>query len=396
MASLLEDESNARKWRWGFLAVLFGACLWAGRHGGGGDFFVLRNSVIAAWNGVYSKVYLRDAPGPFFYPPFALFFFGLFSLVTNEHIAIALNLVFHSLSFLGFWWGLSRLFPYLFTAKALGLWFFCFCFSIAPIHLDFMGQNINLPLATMLILVEVLRQKKDRKSDFLCGFCSSLIVWIKIFPGFVTVTYGLKGSRELRWGIFSGGLVGLLMPLVVFFRGGVQLYQEFFKTLIIYHEKNLIDGSAVLNLPGLVARWGVIFFGKPVVSALTGIIPIACASLFWGWLVLKTKKSHAPGDLLSWSMAMGLMTFLNSASRPDYFMFYVPIFSTLLSDWKNLIKPERVLLGLAFVFIALTQQAIVGRDWNIELQYLRVPVVGMALLFFAQLSVFFRQGKYLY
>jgi len=393
MRGFVLTEIRAKQIRLCFLGILLGASIWAGRHGGGGDFFVLRKSVMAAWSGHFDGVYIRESSGPFFYPPFALVFFGFFNLFSSEPIAIVINVFFHVLSFVGFCWGIRKLFPYLFSSTSFIFWFLSFCFSIAPIHLDFMGQNINLPLAAMLVWVEVLRQRNSKINDFLCGFYSSLIAWIKIFPGFITLTYALRGSRELRWGGIAGGIGGLIFPILVFRDGGFELYREFLRTIVIYHDKNLIDGSAVLNLPGLIARWGLGRVNQSLLNGLIFAIPLVIALAFWAWVFFKASKEENSENLTIWATALGLMTFLNSASRPDYFVFYTPIFVSLLGSWRRLVSMERTLLLLAFAFIALTQQAMVGRYWNIELQFLRVPVIGMGFLFLVQAFLFYRSRK---
>ena len=104
---------------------------------------------------------------------------------------------------------------------------------------------------------------------------------------------------------------------------------------------------------------------------------------FWGAFIECRKRK---GDIVFplWTLAFSLTVFLNSSSRPDYFMFYLPGFCFMVSQWRENTGIEKVCVILSFVFIALTQQAVLGRDWNITLQYARVPVVGMALLVFAQ------------
>ncbi|NBX67785.1 MAG: DUF2029 domain-containing protein [Proteobacteria bacterium] len=380
------DEHSARYVRLGLLTVLFGACLWAGRHGGGGDFFVLRNSVRAAWSGDYANVYLKNSSGPFFYPPFALVFFGFFSCVENDQVSILLNVFLHSASFCVFWWGIKYFWPELFSLPAFKRWFLCFCFAIAPLHLDFMGQNINLPLAALLIGIEALSQKAGRCSDFFCGLFSSLIAWVKVFPGFVTATYFVSGSLQMRLGILVGSLLGFFSPYLFFGKGGVYLSEEFIKILSVYHDKNGITGNAALNLPGWIARWGRYFISANVLSVLQIVIPVICAVLFWGWILFRLKRRNRVRERAIWALAMSLTVFLNSASRPDYFMFYVPLFACLMSEWPQLMNWVRIMVVTAFVLIALTQQGIVGHDLNIVLQYLRIPVIGMALLILAAVS----------
>lgn len=393
MRNRVNDELLAKRWRLALLMILLVACIWAGKHGGGGDFFVLRSSVMAAWQGNLTQVYLRETSGPYFYPPFSLVFFGIFSLVANEGVAIVINVLFHTLSYLGLWWGLARFFPNLFKANHFWAWFFCFCFSIAPLHLDFMGQNINLPLAAFAVLAEAFRQRRGKRNEFFCGFLSALIAWVKVFPAFLTVTYFIRGSRELRWGVFTGGIMGLLLPFVVFGRGALFLYHEFFDILNIYHDKNGIAANAALNLPGWVARWSLAILPKSIAMSLTLVLPILVALLFFIWLLRMSEKQAQTRNLSLWAVSMGLTVFLNSASRPDYFMFYVPLFASIAVHWKELVIREKMMLGAAFCFIALTQQAMVGRELNIDLQHLRIPVIGMALLFIAQVSFMVRTSN---
>jgi hypothetical protein len=377
-------EKKVKVLRITLLLILFGACLWAGRNGGGGDFEVLRTSVIRAWSNDLSHVYLKNVSGPFFYPPSALVFFAPFAIPMSWPSAILLNLVFHSLSFWALWWGLKQLIPGLYETTALRRWVLCFLFALAPIHLDFMGQNINLPLAAMLILTERLRLEKSMMMEFLAGFCSSLISWIKIFPAVMTVTYFLQGGRSMRRGILAGFFFGVLAPWVAFGKGAGELYLQFFETLVIYHDKNGITTNSALNFPGLIARWGDGVLPESLLKILIPGLPLIIASVFLVnvWL-LRSPRENKSFQCGIWSMAMGLMVFLHSAARADYFMFYLPAFALCAADFKQQNSREKFLFLGSFVLIALTQQAIVGLECNIALQHARIPVIGMGMLLFA-------------
>jgi len=366
------------------LLVLFGACLWAGRNGGGGDFLVLRTCVIRAWSYDFSHVYLKNVSGPFFYPPSALVFFAPFAIPMNWSSAIICNLVFHSISFWVLWWGLRELIPGLYETTAFKRWGLCFLFAIAPIHLDFMGQNINLPLAALLILTERVRWKHSELNQFVAGFLSSIVSWIKIFPAFMTVTYFIQGGRSLRMGIVAGFFTGFLAPWIAFGREAGGLYRQFFETLLIYHDKNGITTNSALNFPGLIARWGEGVLPESLWKMLILGLPLIIAVVFFlsVW-VLRSCRDNKTFRCGIWSMAMGLMVFLNSASRVDYFMFYLPAFALCAAEFLKQSLKEKVLFLASFATMALTQQAMVGRDWNIALQHARIPVIGMGMLLFS-------------
>ena len=385
-------KANAFRVRVSLLMCLFVACLWAGRNGGGGDFRVLRESVTHAWQGEFSKVYDKEASGPFFYPPAALVVFGPFSIPNSWSLAVLMNLIFHSVAFWGMWWGLKEGFPNLFSnGHPLLAWWVVWLFSLAPVHLDFMGQNINLPLCAALIGIELLRQKNSKTGYWAAGFLSAIVGWTKIFPAFVTVFYFLLGPKELRLGTILGFIVGLISPWLFFGSGGIDLYSYFYQTLTIYHEKNLIFSNSTLNLPGWIAVWGRPWFSQSILSLLIALVPAIVMVIFLALMMQDPLKKEKSIEFSYWTLAVSLMAFLNSSSRPDYFMFYLPGFCCVISQWKESRRLEKCCLLGAFLFISLTQQAMVGRDLNIRLQDARIPVVGIALLIVAQVMSLVRQ-----
>lgn len=366
------------RWIWILLSLLWIAGLWAGRHGGGGDFEVLWRSVSAAWSENPTGVYLKESSGPFFYPPIALILFGGFAFFREWSSAVIANLIFHSVSYWGFWWLSFRLYG----RPRILLWLLPFGMAIAPMHLDFMGQNIELPLTAALAFGEWLTHRRGRVS-FWGGFVVGVTALIKLFPLLLAVTYLWRKPRTVSLGLITGGVTGLILPFLVFgWETGWFYYRAFFETLTVYHDKNLlILNPGVLNLPALLATWLNPWVSTALRDGLVLAIPGCLALFFLAWSFRHRRVLETLGVF---SLAMTLMTLLNSSSRPDYFVFFVPGVAWLTSRWAYLNRQERIGLLLGFLFIAGTQQAIVSKPINIQLEFWRIPVLGMLALAAAQ------------
>jgi len=77
------------------------------------------------------------------------------------------------------------------------------------------------------------------------------------------------------------------------------------------------------------------------------------------------------------------MALLNSTSRPDHFIFYVPAFCALVDLWRTQFVSlwDRLGTGISVALIAFTAQFVVGsRELNNQLELWRVPVIGMIVL----------------
>ena len=108
------------------------------------------------------------------------------------------------LSYILFWFLLSVLYPFLGNNDVRWGWILVWIVAINPIHNNFQSNNIQLMLACVLLLAEILAQKKNPALQTLGGSLCSLAAAIKVFPLFIAVYYLLVKPRPVRLGVILG------------------------------------------------------------------------------------------------------------------------------------------------------------------------------------------------
>jgi len=78
-----------------------------------------------------------------------------------------------------------------------------------------------------------------------------------------------------------------------------------------------------------------------------------------------------------------MMALLNSSTRPDYFIFFVPAFASIVEIWQNhKVGWSYISATLLSIFlIAFTTEWVLGsKELNNLVESWRVPAVGMIVL----------------
>lgn len=316
--------------------------------------------------------------GNFFYGPLGLALLKPLALLPFSFAHgwwVLLNVV----SYFVFWGALARLFPALFEKRNRLYFFLVWIASIKPIHASFQSFNIQLMCAALLLAVEVAT-RSSRKWSFWGGFAIAGLVAIKIFPVFVLLYYFLVKSKELRYGAIAGFATALIAPVLVFgFPLGLVMTRDFVLNLFTYHNAYpLAEGTYLLSLPSLLAWLGKVAGVDAAAAILTKALIVGISAMFF-WHTWKRGES-----LFAWAMALTLMTLLNSVSRVDYFIFYLPAFCALLTyrlEKPSLKRWYMVLVGLSLSLIAFVNEwTLQSAALNHRLEGWRVPVYGMLIL----------------
>lgn len=326
----------------------------------------------------------NDVLGRFYYTPLILIAFqwmGNLSIATNH----VLWLCFHTASFLIFWICLNRLYPTLFKGDPWWGWIVVWILSINPIHANFQCQNISLPLMAILLFCEVLRNQKSLAAQWAGGALWALVAPVKLFTLFMACFYFLVANQAMRRGILTGLFVSLVLPLVFFGPdNGLLLYKRFYLSLITYHGTYpLGERPELLSLPSLLTKWCDLFVPSthilPVVTFFTWGLGILFFLFAW-----KKHGNRSPEfQRHLWALSVSLMVLLNSTSRPDYFIFYVPALCSLVTVSRSAKYDLLLSVGIlvSLLLIAFTSEWVVGsKAFNNQLESWRVPVVGMVFL----------------
>jgi hypothetical protein len=285
-----------------------------------------------------------------------------------------------TIAYVYFWKHLLRLFPALRKRSALGLFFIVWLASIKPIHASFQCFNIQVWVAALLLGAEVWTRSASKGWQWLAGFVVMTLAAVKVYPVFVLVYYLIVKSPSVRWGALAAALVAVLVPVPVFgFPLGFQLTYEFAWNLLTYHHPYpLADGTYLLSLPALFAWVGKLWNVEAVAILFTkGLVTLLTVGFYF-----HVWRHRDEEQLPYWSLAMALMVLLNSVTRVDYFICFVPAFAMLAQyRWE---KPKlgvwyTAIVVAAFLLMCGISEWTVG-GWNHRLEAWRVPVYGMLAL----------------
>lgn len=327
-----------------------------------------------------TRVYAQNGTlGRYFYGPLCLIFVSPMGYLSYQTTKIVW-LILQTISYVIFWIGLARLYPWL-KNSAYGLaWVFIWILCINPIHNNYQSNNIQLMLMAALVVGELWTRTTSRKLKALGGALAVIAAAVKVFPGLIVVYYLLAKPKDVRWGILWSSIACLLLPFVFYgYEGSMILYRGFFENLTTYQTQNsltLIDD--ILCLPSLLERLGL---SSGLTKAILGVILVA----FFAMVVRNREKLLANGltQARYWAMAAALCVFLNPSTRPHYYIFYIPAYcavaeQTMLEKWRW--TNWQIALLLSGVLVALTQEGVIGRSWNNQLEMWSIPTYGMLLL----------------
>lgn len=333
-------------------------------------------------NGNVARIYSENQTlGNFFYGPLGLAFLkplALMSYASAHWFWVGLNLT----GYLFFWKYFFRLFPVLFEKRAR--WFFLIVWiaSIKPIHASFQSFNIQLMCAALLFAAECWTLSPKRNRQILAGLTVTWLVAIKVFPLFILVYYVFTKSKNVWVGGVIGLITALLIPVGVFgFPLGITLTKEFVLNLFSYHNAYpLADGTYLLSLPSLMAWFGKVMGAPTAADFASKILIIGLSALFF----LSCYRDRQKEQIGYWALGMALMTLLNSVSRVDYFIFYLPAFAVLAQYRVEHTQMRRwftvSLVTSLFLICGINEWTLGSNELNHRLEGYRVPVYGMILL----------------
>lgn len=331
-------------------------------------------------NNDYTRVYAQNGTlGRYFYGPFSLILIkplGYFSYVTVKYFWLGLQ----TLCYFVFWSALTDLYPFLKKEKYFWGWILVWIVSINPIHNNYQSNNIQLMLATLLLLAEKLTLSTSANRQKLGGLLVTIAAGIKVFPGFLIPFYFIVKNNNVRKGVLIGIFaVGLSPFLVLGVPKALFLYQGFFSNLTTYSAENsLTNTNDILCLPSLLARLGL---SARVINL--GILLLSFT--FYSWVFIhRTRFSQNRVNLHVLALVWALSVLLNPSTRPHYFIFYIPAFCSLLeiqyaSGMKlNKLFPMGILIST--LLIAFTAEGVVGKPTNEWLEAHNWPTIGMLIL----------------
>jgi hypothetical protein len=204
---------------------------------------------------------------------------------------------------------------------------------------------------------------------------------------------------QIRLGLALGILTTLVVPFLAF---GVsdswELHQSFLKNLKSYgNDNSLIVTEDICSLPSLMVRW-LYTFGISEQQSMrwVSLLVVFLTAIFLGccfkW---RDKLSDDKVYLPFFSLALSLMAFLSPATRPHYYIFYLPSAAWLLGLYKTktLTKVETFWLVVSIALIALSQEGAVGKYWNDRLEEWNVPTYGMIVLIVLNIRLLAKQIK---
>lgn len=326
----------------------------------------------------FTRVYAQNGVlGRYFYGPFSLILIKPLGYL-NFTIVKYFWLCLQTFCYFWFWRFLSSLYPVLNDKKWFWGWFLVWIISINPIHNNFQSNNIQLMLATTLLLAETLCRNPSSKKQVLGGMLVAFTAGVKVFPGFLLVYYFLAKSTATRKGILAGSAVVLLSPfLFLGIEKSLFLYRGFFLNLTTYSAENSLTRiNDILCIPSLLARLSV---PSPLINGCVLLL----SALFFGWVwVSKNKASFTREEPYFLGLSWALSVLLNPSTRPHYFIFYVPAFCSLVEYLSIKPKARGVMIAtlIATLLIAFTAEGVTGKALNDWLEAASVPTIGMTLL----------------
>lgn len=344
-------------------------------------------------NSDLTRVYAQNGIlGRYFYGPFSLILIkplGYLSFPTVKYFWLCLQ----TLSYFVFWHTLTQLYPILNNPKAFWGWLLVWIMAINPIHNNFQSNNIQLMLATVLVLAESLCQKPSKKAQIWGGLLVAFTAGIKVFPAFLVVYYFIAKSSSTRKGIIIGCLIVALSPFVVLGPSKAYfLYQGFIGNLTTYSADNsLTKTNDILCLPSLLARWGF-------TSSQSNALVLFLSALFFVWVFLrKSRPNFTSIEPYLLAFAWTLSVLLNPSTRPHYFIFYVPAYCILinrlqLKDWSK--TAIGCLTLVSALLIAFTAEGVVGKPLNELLEAASIPTYGMLILCLSLLFALRNEGSF--
>lgn len=348
----------------------------------GGDLGVYYRASTWLLQGWVSKLYSENAEiGNFFYGPFGLSLLKPLALLSFDK-ANLLWLILQTMAYLFFWRNLFFIFPELLQPEKLRLFLLVWLVSIKPIHASFQSHNVQLIFAALLSWVEISRFSEKNFLQAAAGSVVTLLTSIKIYPAFLTIYYLIRGSGGVRLGLFFGGLVSILVPMVVFgFSAGLSLPFQFVENAVKYHQVyDLAKDVVSLSLPSLLATW---LPKNWVAGGAIGLTTLLISTLFFLWVYLSSRKLKPKDNRHLWAFGWSMMGLLNSTTRPDYFIYFVPAFASLPILTSHSIGKNRYRLGITISVLLIafiTEWTLGSRELTHYLEGLRVPVLGVLLL----------------
>lgn len=339
-----------------------------------------------------SRVYaFNENLGRYFYGPFSLVLISPLAHLSFTGIKI-FWIILQTLSYGIFWYALYQLYPVLKEKKFLLSWLLIWIVSINPIHNNFQSNNIQLMLAAALLLAELKTRQDSAFSQGLAGILVAFCSMIKVFPFFIAVFYLLVKPRWVKAGVLLGLVLATVLPFLFFgFDNGFMLHREFLSNLSTYsHENSLTRVSDILCLPSMITRIlspGTLPPEKWVESIAKGAT-LLFSAVFFLWVSLQFLKHQLRDPRYSlhvWAFALAMMVFLNPSSRPHYFIFYIPIFCSVLELFLGEGRKSfaMALVWTSTLLIAFTTDFFIGKSLNDTLEFKNIPTVGFILVIFA-------------
>jgi len=370
------------KGKLGLLLVLLATCLGIAWKGGLDTPYYHRAAQLVGANQPEAIFVEGATSGNIFYGPFFFVLLKPLAGLTLPQFANFL-IVLNVLAFIALWVGISRLYPALWKGTPFYLWLLVWIVSIKPIHASFQCLNFQLVLMALFSLAELGTRSNRAWPRFAAGMLVVFVSSIKVFPAFIAVFYYLTKTKAVRVGLLVGALVALLSPMALFgWEVGARLSFDFVRHLGEFHKVYTLEETFNLSLASLIATWFK-FLGQATVQIVT-----LALSLFIGggflWYAAKTKQSPEPRHATHvWAFAVALMALLNSGSRADYFIFYLPAFCSV-AEYLLFRRAGAwfwsATLTAAAIFALLTEWVLQSRELNHRLEDMRIPVVGMLIL----------------
>ncbi len=348
----------------------------------GGDLGVYYKASQWLQNGLISTLYSNNAEiGNFFYGPFGLALLKPLSSLSFEN-ANRLWLFLQTLSYSIFWFFLFKLFPELWDSQRRWLFILTWVVSIKPIHASFQSHNVQLIFAALLILSEWFSNSEKKAHQLLSGILVVLLASIKIYPGFIALYYFLIKRPQVKWGLFLGGLISLVFPALTFgIKSGFSLPVEFIQNALHYHQVYDLSKDVVsLSLPSLLTTWlPSAWISKGAVTLIVGSVSL----FYFCWAFTQRKVLNFSENRNAWALLWTTMAMLNSTTRPDYFIYFVPSFASLPLLIEHSSKKLIYQLGtfISILLIAfITEWTLGSRELTHYLESIRIPVLGIILL----------------
>ncbi len=348
----------------------------------GGDLGVYYKASLWLQKGWVTKLYSDNAEiGNFFYGPFGLSLLKPLALLSFSNANI-LWLILQTVSYLFFWRFLFKIFPELLSPQRTWLFLLVWLVSIKPIHASFQSHNVQLIFAALLAGAEWGSRSSKRSTKLISGALVTLVASIKIYPSFIAIYYLIKRKTSVKAGLLLGGIISLVIPVIIFgFSTGVSLPGQFIHNALNYHHVyDLAKDTVSLSFPSLLATWlPQSWINHGAISLMTGISSL----LFFIWIALTASKVSPHEERNFWAFLWAMMGLLNSTTRPDYFIYFVPAFTSLpllieIASKKGLYQIGLVISVALISFI--TEWTLGSRDLTHHLESLRVPVIGILLL----------------